>query len=217
MTTRPLRQTIDRGKRRAVVRAPTSRPVCRSTPPKRRRRRCTSRRLQGSEAALQDGFATRSSPPRQVDPSPRAPARRRPQAILQLPGGHPCSSAQSIGEHIGVSARPPFSSARAPGSTIELIDRSRRISRSAPLGQGCRGAGCQADLIHWPVISEWPLFAHWGRALRRLRTAEFLFAPCRQDCRRMRIETSLMVEHDKILPAEAHRDRFAALGERGAV
>ena len=45
----------------------------------------------------------------------------------------------------------PFSSARAPGYTIELIDRSRRISRGAPFGQGCRGAGCQADLIHWPV------------------------------------------------------------------
>ena len=33
----------------------------------------------------------------------------------------------------------------------------------------------------------------------------------------MRIETSLMVEHDQIVPAEAHRDRFVALGERGAV
>jgi hypothetical protein len=33
----------------------------------------------------------------------------------------------------------------------------------------------------------------------------------------MRIETSLTVEHDQIVPAEAHRDRFAAPGERGPV
>jgi hypothetical protein len=66
---------------------------------------------------------------------------------------------KSIGEHIGISARSPFSAARAPGYAIELIDCSRHISRSAPFGQGCRGAGCQADLIHWPVISERPLFA----------------------------------------------------------
>jgi hypothetical protein len=133
MTTRPLRQTTDRGKRRAVVRAPTSRPVCRSAPPKRRPRRCTSRRLQGSEAALQDvaapirGRAVRARSPRRSPPVRRGISHSERDISL----GQPRPSADERGGQVD-RRRPGCSPSRFPAPILALPAAPRAIPRVTP-------------------------------------------------------------------------------------